>query len=106
MPEGTNYCPGCGSAVSATGNGRQDPGYVYYKKEETGAIAWGILSFILTWITLIGGIILCLVLYGSDRPKGGFAALMGMIAAIVVGIIAVVLLVIVMAASSSQSFIG
>ena len=105
MPEGTKYCPACGSAVgepeySAPAGGN-------YKQEETGAFAWGILSFFLTWITVIGGIVLCIILYASGKPKSGFAALMGMIAAILVGVIVVVVFVVILgAAANTDSLIG
>ena len=107
LSEGTKYCPACGSTVNAPSNYIVEPRYTYYKKEESGAAAWGILSFFLTIFTVVGGIILCLILYGCDRPKGGFAALMGMIAAIAIGIIAVVVFVVILgAAANTDSLIG
>ena len=82
LSEDTNYCPACGSAINPSNYYRPGPGYAPYKQEETGVIAWGILSFVLTIITAIGGLILCLILYGCGKPKGGAAALIGMILAI------------------------
>ena len=101
MPDGTQYCPACGSAVNAPSNNAT--ANANYRQEESGALAWGILSFFLTCITVIGGIVLCLVLYGSGKPKSGFAALMGMIAAIAVGIIAVIVFVIILGASANTA---
>ena len=53
----------------------------------------------MTIFTAIGGLILCLVLYASGKPKGGTAALIGMLLAIAVGI-AVVVFFIVLGTSS------
>ena len=107
LAEGTKYCPACGSPVNASVYNEPEPRYTYYKKEESGAVAWGILSFFLTIITAVGGIVLCLILYGCDRPKGGFAALLGMLVAILVGVIGVVILFVLMASSgNTTSFIG
>ena len=105
MPDETKYCPSCGSAVGTPEYSAPVGGN--YKQEESGAFAWGILSFFLTWITVIGGIVLCIILYASGKPKGGFAALMGMIAAIAIGIIAVVVFVVILgAAANTDSLIG
>ena len=104
LSEGTRYCPACGSAVNASDHYRSEPRYAPYEQEETGVVAWGILSFILTIITGIGGLILCLVLYGCGKPKGGLAALIGMILAVAVGIV-FVLFFFMLAASSSTTTI-
>ena len=105
MPDGTKYCPACGSAVGEPDYNAPTGGN--YKQEESGALAWGVLSFVLTWITVLGGIVLCIILYASGKPKSGFAALMGMIAAIAIGIIAVIVFVVILGASAnSTSFIG
>ena len=107
LSEGTKYCPACGSTVNAPSNYIVEPRYTYYKKEESGAAAWGILSFFLTIFTVVGGIILCLILYGCDRPKGGFAAIMGMVAAIAVAIIVcIIMIILMMGFSSPQYFVG
>ena len=106
LPEGTNYCPVCGFAVNGPNfySPRPQPNYQYYQQEETGTVAWGILSFILTITTGIGGLILCLILYGCGKPKGGFAALIGMLLTIVVGIIGLIIFF-AAAASNSSSII-
>ena len=100
LAEGAKYCPACGSSVGAPSGYRPEPEYEPYEREEPGTAAWGILSFILTIFTAIGGLILCLVLYGSGKPKSGAAALIGFIMAFVVGIIAVVAFVVILAASA------
>ena len=104
LSEGTRYCPACGSAVNASDHYRPEPRYAPYEQEETGVVAWGILSFILTIITGIGGLILCLVLYGCGKPKGGLAALIGMILAVAVGVV-FVLFFFMLAASNSTTTI-
>ena len=53
----------------------------------------------MTIFTVIGGLILCLVLYGSGKPKSGTAALIGMIMAVVVGILLVVFFIMLGASS-------
>ena len=73
--------------------------------QESNAICGVIVSsFILTIITGIGGLILCLVLYGCGKPKGGLAALIGMILAVAVGVV-FVLFFFMLAASSSTTTI-
>ena len=99
LAEGENYCPACGSPVGGSNDTRPEQTYAPYKQEETGAFAWGILSFILTMFTVIGGIVLCIILFATGKPKGGTAALIGMLLAIAVGI-AVVVFFIVLGASS------
>ena len=99
MPEGTKYCPACGSAVGASNDQRPQQEYAPYKQEETGAFAWGILSFILTMFTVIGGIVLCIVLYATGKPKGGTAAIIGMLLAIALGVVVIIFFVMLGASS-------
>ena len=65
----------------------------------------GILSFILTILTGIGGLILCLVLYGCGKPKGGSAALIGMILAIVVGVALIIVYFMLLASVSTTTIL-
>ena len=102
LAEGEKYCPACGSAVGASNDQRPPQEYAPYKQEETGAFAWGILSFVLTMFTVIGGIVLCIVLYATGKPKGGTAALIGMLLAIAVGV-AVIVFFVVLGASSANT---
>ena len=104
LSEGARYCPACGSQVGTSNDYRPEQVYAPYKQEETGAIAWGILSFVLTIFTAVGGIILALVLFGCGKPKGGVAALLGMVLAIVVGIL-VIAYFITQGASNSSTLI-
>ena len=105
MSEGARYCPACGSSVGPSSNYRPEQVYAPYKEEETGAFAWGFLSFILTIITAIGGLILALILYGCGKPKGGTAALLGMVLAIVVGIVLIVLIIMMGAGNINSTII-
>ena len=105
LADGAKYCPVCGSPTNAPGYYAPGPGYVSYPKEETGVVAWGILSFVLTCLTAVGGLILCLVLYGCGKPRSGFAALVGMLLTIVVGIVGLIILIAMSAASNSSTAI-
>lgn len=105
LSEDVRYCPECGSAVNAPDYYRPEPRYAPYRQEETGAVAWGILSFILTIVTGIGGLILCLVLYGCGKPKGGLAALIGMILAVAAGVVLVVFYIVLLASSSTTTIL-
>ncbi len=105
IPEGTKYCPACGSSVGASNNYRPEQVYEPYEREESGVVAWGILSFVLTIFTAIGGLILCLVLYGSGKPKSGLSALIGMVMAVVVGILLVVFFIMLGASSNNTDSI-
>ncbi len=105
LSEGAKYCPACGSPVNVPNYYRPEPGYAYYGQEETGTAAWGILSFILTILTGIGGLILCLVLYGCGKPKGGSAALIGMILAIVVGVALIIVYFMLLASVSTTTIL-
>ena len=106
LPEGTKYCPGCGSAVDAPSYYGQ--GAPQYEKEESGVVAWGLLSFVLALFTVVGGLILCLVLYGSGKPRSGRAALIGgVLIPIIFTIIGLVIFFVIIGAAASQdSFIG
>ena len=105
LADGAKYCPACGSSVGGS-DYRPEQVYAPYEREESGTFAWGLLSFILTIITAIGGLILCLVLYGSGKPKSGTAALIGFIMAFVVGIVAVIVFFLMLGASSTTEIIS
>ena len=107
IPEDTQYCPGCGSAVNAPANG-PEPRSPSYEREETGVFLWGFLAFILALFTFIGGLILCIILYATGKPKSGFAALVGgVLIPIIFTIIGLVIFFVILGGAVSQeSFIG
>ena len=105
LAEGARYCPACGSSVGVSNDYRPEPGYAPYKQEESGAAAWGILSFILTILTGIGGLILCIILYATGKPKGGLAALVGMVMAFLVGVAFIVFFIMLGASSTNTTIL-
>ena len=76
-----NFCPECGARMKAPAPTAQNT------MEDNGSAIWAVLGFILTWFCLIGGVVLCIVFYVTNKPNNAKSTAIGIIIGFVTAIL-------------------
>ena len=69
-----NFCPECGARIKESAPAVQNNGM-----EDNGSAIWAVLGFLLTWFCLIGGVVLCIVFYATNKPNNAKSTAVGML---------------------------
>ena len=86
MPDEMRYCPECGTRVFGFDEQPMPQAPARPARQgtdDTGGVLWGLLGYVITLFTLLGGVILCVVFLATDKPRNACATAIGMVVAFV-----------------------
>ena len=108
LPEMTRFCPECGTQLwgfedippQSTASVQRP-----VQNNNEGIGIWIFLGVLISWFTLLGGVILAVVLYACGQPERGKGVLIGVGVAILIAIVFVVFILMMVGASSTSVII-
>ena len=108
LPEMTRFCPECGTKLWGF---EDEPTYPTasvqrpVQNNDEGIGIWIFLGVLISWFTLLGGVILAIVLYACGQSERGKGVLIGVGVAVLIGIALVGLILLMVGASSTSVMI-